>query len=94
MGNNESGSKKMTAEFFTERQIRILRYLAGNTSPSNKLLFDNVIRGTLCEMDVGKVCELINDEFLTKGIEPDFSATAYGQELEALLDLVNIRRIS
>ncbi|EYC50062.1 hypothetical protein AZ34_02550 [Hylemonella gracilis str. Niagara R] len=42
---------------------------------------------------IDELCALINDEFMMKGILPNFEPNEYGLELEALLDVVNSARI-
>jgi hypothetical protein len=78
----------------TSREIMILRRLREKLNGSDAELLENVINETLARNDVQRVCELINNEFLMKGIEEDYEPNEYGRELENLLDKVNAPRLS
>lgn len=56
-------------------------------------LIDKVREGVAASHEVSLLCELINNEFLSRGIDQDFEANDYGREMEALLDLVNSVRL-
>lgn len=73
--------------------MEILRLLRDTRSGEERLLFDRVLDGNLPKASIQAVCEMINDEFLMKGIKPDYSPNEYGYELEALLDVVNRPRV-
>jgi hypothetical protein len=79
---------------FSERQIEILRSLKDNATDEKKTILDQALGQTLPAGDIESVCQLINDEYLMKGINPDYSPNDYGRELELLLDEVNRPRLS
>jgi hypothetical protein len=77
----------------TERQVAILVSLRDRVSEEKKELLNRVLREQLPRGEIEAVCQLINDEFLMKGINPDYSPNEYGRELEQLLDAVNRPRL-
>jgi hypothetical protein len=83
----------MNPGHLTERQIEILKILREKADQENKHLLDRAIRGSLPVSDTEAVCQIINDEFLMKGIKEDYTPNEYGRELESLLDLINRPRI-
>jgi hypothetical protein len=84
----------MNTSIFTERQVEILRLLRDTRDGEERMLLDRVLEGNLPKASIQVVCEMINDEFLMKGIKPDYTPNAYGYELETLLDVVNRPRVS
>ncbi len=62
---------------------------------TDKELLSRALREELPRADIEAVCQLINDEFLMRGINisPDYSPNEYGRELEQLLDAVNRPRL-
>lgn len=84
----------MNIETMTDRQITILRSLRENVSGKDADLLDDVISGRLAVNDIQRVCEIINDEYLMKGIEEDYSPNEYGLDLENLLNTVNAPRLA
>lgn len=56
-------------------------------------LIDKVTSRRIMSREVDLLCEVINNEFLTSGIDKDFEANDYGREMEALLDAVNAVRL-
>jgi hypothetical protein len=77
----------------TKRQIEILESLQRGGSEHKKELLSRALREELPRADIEAVCQLINDEFLMRGINPDYSPNEYGRELEQLLDAVNRPRL-
>lgn len=83
----------MKALHLTERQIQIVRSLRDRAAEEQKELLNRVINGDLPLGSIEAVCQLINDEYLMKGIGPDYNPNEYGRELEGLLDVVNRPRL-
>jgi hypothetical protein len=81
-------------EVITDRQILILKSLRDNLSGKDVDLLDDAINGRLAANDIQRVCEIINDEYLMKGIEEDYSPNEYGRDLESLLNKVNAPRLA
>ena len=79
----------MITGHLTERQVEILRCLRDKAPSLSKRLFDDVLSGKLPKSDIEAVCQMINDEYLMKGIEENYSPNEYGRELEELLNVVN-----
>jgi hypothetical protein len=79
--------------YLTERQVEILQCLRAKSTSSGKLLFEQVLTGKLPVSDIQAVCEMINDEYLMKGIKENYDPNEYGSELEQLLDVVNRPRV-
>ena len=79
----------------TERQIYILMSLKSSPSieKNDADLLDSTINGKLSHDGIDRLCKIINDEYLMKGIEEDYNPNEYGLELEELLDLVNHDRL-
>jgi hypothetical protein len=84
----------MTSEYLTGRQVEILRYLQDKVTSGKRRLLERVLSNTLPKSEIEKVCQLINDEYLMKGIKEDYSPNEYGRELEDLLDVVNRPRLT
>lgn len=78
----------------TERQAAILHSLRETVHPRDAEILSQIIRGDLDNRDIQRACELINDEYLMKGMQEDYSPNIYGKELEALLNSVNAARLS
>ena len=78
----------------TDRQTSILLSLRDNRSNKDVELLNAVINGRLAPNDIQRVCEIINDEYLMKGIDEDYSPNDYGRELESLLNQVNAARLA
>lgn len=83
----------MIAPCFSDRQIEILQSLREKATEQKKVLLDQTLDQTLPVGDIETVCQLINDEYLMKGINPDYRPNDYGRELERLLDEVNRPRL-
>jgi hypothetical protein len=77
----------------TDRDIDILSSLRENLSANDRDLLDKSINNTLDMIEVQRVCEIINDEYLMKGIEANYSPNDYGKELEAILNKINAIRL-
>lgn len=77
----------------TDRQRQILCYLYTEASEQAKNLIQYTLDGVLPRGDIESVCHIINDEYLMKGMNEDYSPNTYGRELEALLDTVNRVRL-
>lgn len=60
---------------------------------SDKALFDAALDGRLPNELIQRLCELINNEYLLKGLEKNYAPNSYGVELESLVDAVNRPRI-
>ena len=78
----------------TDRDIAILRSLRENLTANDMELLDMAINNKLVMTDVQRVCEIINDEYLMKGIEDNYSPNGYGKELETLLNKINALRLA
>ena len=78
----------------TERQTEILKSLRDKASHRDSKILNDVIVGKLDIGDIQRACELVNDEYLLKGIDEDYSPNSYGKELNALLNRVNEPRLS
>jgi hypothetical protein len=81
-------------EGITSHQIMILRRLREKLNGRDADLLEDVICGRLGVKDIQRVCEIINDEYLMKGIEENYSPNEYGRDLENLLNKVNAPRLS
>jgi uncharacterized protein YydD (DUF2326 family) len=81
-------------EDITGREIVILKCLREKLNERGAELLENVISRTLATNGIQRVCEIINDEYLMKGIEEDYSPNEYGRDLENLLNKVNAPRLS
>src|SRR5262249_51338288 len=80
--------RTMRTGHLTNRQVDILRSLRDKVSDDNRRLLDQVVSGTLPIDDIDIVRDLINEEYLMKGIREDYTSNAYGRELEQLVDFV------
>jgi hypothetical protein len=76
-----------------ERQRQIISSLISKNSEEFKIILSDLINGFLEVQNIEKICNLINEEFMMKGILPNFEPNAYGCELEVLLDVVNSARL-
>ena len=47
----------------------------------------------LSHAEIEECCLVLNDEFLLNGIDEEFEATAYGKQIEYLLDIINRPRL-
>ena len=77
----------------TDLQIKILMSLRDKGVPEDAALLDDVIHNRLDMNNIQRVCEIINDEYLLKGIEEDYSPNEYGRKLEEILNKVNALRL-
>jgi len=77
----------------TKRQDELIEYLCGLDDGANAELGKRAKAGQLSSDDVGRLCEIISDELMLKGIEKSFEPNDYGLELEKLLDDVNSERL-
>jgi hypothetical protein len=77
----------------TKRQEELIEYLCTLGDGVNAELCKRAKAGQLSHEDVGKLCEIISDELMLKGIEKSFEPNDYGLELENLLDDVNRERL-
>lgn len=77
----------------TERQKEILKKLRTNDAGLNAITFDNLENGQINANEIGALCDLVNAEFMLKGILPSFEPNQYGLELENLLDVINRPRL-
>lgn len=77
-----------------DRDIIILKALRERVNGNDCGLLDNVINRTITPTGIQRVCEIINDEYLMKGIEEGYSPNEYGRELEALLNKINALRLA
>jgi hypothetical protein len=78
----------------TNRQKEIVSSLRIKDAGKNEVVFNNFENGEISFSEIGLLCNLINDEFMMKGILPTFEPNEYGLELESLLDLINKPRLS
>ena len=78
----------------TNKQKGILRGLRLKDAGENGLAFDNLEKGAVTFAEIDILCNLINDEFMMKGILPTYEPNEYGMELESLLDLINWPRLN
>lgn len=78
---------------FTERQINILTAMSASAPLANKTLLDKVFVSELTFHEIDAVCGIINNEFMMKGLLPNYEPNEYGLELEKLLDVINKPRI-
>lgn len=77
----------------TERKAVLLRELVKKRAPDSCGLAEAFISGgSLTDLQVEFLVNLINEEFMAKGINADFEPNTLGHELEALLDDVNRSR--
>lgn len=88
------GERKVNMEDITSNDIILLRKLCKKLKGRDAELLDDIICGRLCAKDIQRVCEIINDEYLMKGVEKNYSPNEYGRELESLLNKVNAPRLS
>jgi hypothetical protein len=83
----------MSAVSLTDRQIAILKSLRVSRHGNDANLLEGGINGKLATNDIQRVCEIINDEYLMKGIEENYSPNEYGRDLNNLLNKVNAPRL-
>ena len=83
----------MNEKYFTERQIEILKNLEKKLEPQDMYILTKTIEGSLPKSDIEAVCQIINNEYLMRGINDSFNPNDYGKELEILIDFVNRPRI-
>jgi len=81
-------------DVITDHQITILKSLRQKLSGKDVDLVDDVIDGRLSTHDIQRVCEIINDEYLMRGIKEDYSPNEYGRDLQDLLNKVNAPRLT
>jgi hypothetical protein len=77
----------------TARQQEIMATLRAKDGGLNASAFQKLEQQCLEFSDIEVLCNIINEEFLMKGILPSFEPNEYGLELEALLDVINHPRI-
>jgi len=75
------------------RQREILESIQNKLPTDLKQHFENALNNTLTAVEIERLCQLINDEFLMNGINDDYSPNNYGRELEELLDVINRPRL-
>lgn len=75
----------------SDRQKEIIQKLYGAGSAQD--LLQRMLAEQLSFREIEEVCLGINDEFLMRGLLPDFEPSEYGLEPEALLDIVNRQRL-
>jgi hypothetical protein len=78
---------------FTDRQRTLIHSLRARDAGANAIAFDNLEKGELNFSDIEVLCDIINSEFMTEGILPNFEPNKYGLELEGLLDVLNRPRL-
>ena len=83
----------MNEKYFTNRQIEILKNLEKEVDPQDMYLLTQAIEGLLPKNDIEAVCQIINNEYLMRGINESYSPNDYGKELESLIDIINRPRI-
>ncbi|MCX5658798.1 MAG: hypothetical protein NTW19_03640 [Planctomycetota bacterium] len=77
-----------------DRKGHLLRSLVKKRAPASLCVAEAFLSGSsMFEAETELLINLIHAEFLAEGISPDFSPTALGNELEALLDDVNRVRL-
>lgn len=76
------------------RQLALIQSVRDSASARDAEILEQVISGVSADYDIQRVCELINDEYLMKGIGEDYTPNEYGRELEALLNAINAPRLS
>ncbi|MEA9393598.1 hypothetical protein SJI19_24275 [Acerihabitans sp. TG2] len=77
----------------TSAQWQLLLELCSLAGEFQLSLAEKLFYGTISSDEIGELCELISNEFLMNGIEENFEPNSYGRELEALMDVVNRRRL-
>ena len=77
----------------TKRQRQIVNSLKSKSSKNLEDALNNLGDGFLIVEYLENICNLINEEFMMKGVLPSFEPNAYGLELETLLDVVNSARL-
>jgi len=77
----------------TWRQKQIVKSLKSKTSKDLEAILNELGEGFLVVECAEDICNLINEEFMMKGVLPSFEPNAYGYELETLLDIVNSARL-
>lgn len=78
----------------TKRQSNILENISAQAGVENRLRIKRLLLGATKMDDIGPLCGLINDEYLTHGIDLNWEANDYGKELAALLNLINRPRLT
>ena len=77
-----------------ESRKYLLRDLVKKRAPESLGVAEAFLSGaTLTDVETELLIGLIHAEFMAEGINPDFSPTTLGNELEALLDDVNRGRL-
>jgi len=77
----------------TSAQWQLLLALCSLAGKFQLSLAEKLIYGTMSSDEIDELCELISNEFLMNGIGEDFEPNSYGRELEALMDVVNRKRL-
>jgi hypothetical protein len=76
-----------------QRQRDILVALREDATNEKRKYIDRALVNKLDVYDIDVLCRIINDEYLMRGIEKDYSPNPYGRELETLLNTVNKPRL-
>jgi hypothetical protein len=76
----------------SDRQKEIIEKLCGDGRA--QIVIQKIITEQLSFSEIENICNIINDEFLLRGLLSSYEPNAYGLELEALLDEVNRPRLA
>jgi hypothetical protein len=77
----------------TWRQKQIVKSLKSKSSKDLEARLNDLGDGFLVVEYAEDICNLINEEFMMRGVLPSFEPNAYGYELETLIDVVNNARL-
>lgn len=78
----------------TCEQRELLVFLKNKSGRMHDITFESALQGSIDDVCMAELCNLINEEFMMEGIDENFEPTQYGRKLESLLDVINRSRIS
>lgn len=78
----------------TFEQRELLIFLRNKSGGVHAIAFESALQGSIDDVCMDRLCNLINEEFMMEGIDETFEPTQYGRKLESLLDVINRSRIS
>lgn len=77
----------------TSEQRELLVFLKNKSGGMHAIAFESALQGSIDDICMARLCNLINEEFMMEGIDENFEPTQYGRKLENLLDVINRSRI-
>jgi len=77
----------------TDDQIKILQQILPKKDWELEDVIENYDKKNFPDWQTDKLCCLINEELMKKGLQSNWEPNDYGHKLEKLLDEVNRRRL-